>query len=405
MAAESRSSRLFRPGNGIGCEVLESILGSKPTRRLRLTLAALFFGLLKTRPVTGNPFELCGPSAKILVIRQQNQMGDMLLATPCLRALRESLPKSWITLLASHENEAVVRNNPYVNEVLVYDKRAFRRNPLVLVRFIRELRKRGFDVSVVLSTVSLSVTSAVLCLVSAARYRLSYSGKSYGLGFVDRVFHVTVPLVDDGAHQTKLGLRLLEAFGVGTDDLSPIMEPSKEDTEFAQEFMSRSSLQSSSLHAESRGVVVAIHPGAGKAKNRWPAPRFAHIANNFHKKQGIQIVVIGGPSDSEVIGAMLKGLEFAPAVLTEESIGRVAAVMKRLSLLICNDTGVLHVAAAVGCPTLALFGPTDPLRWAPLADCVKTLRASGTEICELKEEAVLALAMELISSKGETRAH
>jgi heptosyltransferase-2 len=368
-------------------------LGSKSPKKLRLVLAALLFRLLKTRKITANPFEVCGSHAKVLVIRQQNQMGDMLLATPCLRALRQSLPQGWITLLASHENEAVVRNNPYVDEVLVYDKRAFRGNPFSFIRFLGSLRKRRFDISAVLSTVSFSVTSSLLCLVSRARYRFGYSGKSEGLGFVDRAFHVTVPLVDKGEHQTKVGLKLLEYFGVTTDDLSPIMVPSEEDKRFAEEFMLKSSLLPGS-------VAVGIHPGAGKIKNRWPASKFARVANELWKNRRAQIVVIGGPSDTEVLGATLRDLEFTPIVLTGESIGRVGAVMKELSLFICNDTGVLHVAAAVGCPTLALFGPTDPLRWAPIADCVRTLRAPSLRIDELREEVVLALAIEMISSKG-----
>jgi len=327
-------------------------------------------------------------------------MGDMLLATPCLRALRQSLPQCWMTLLASHENEAVVRNNPFVNEVLVYDKRAFRRRPLGLIRLLRALRKRDFDISVVFSTVSFSVTSSLLCLASSARYRLGYSGKSYGLGFVDGVFQVTVPLVDESVHQTRLSLKLLEHFGVTTDDLSPVMVPSEDDNKFAAEFVSKSSLQ-----PEGRSVVVAIHPGAGKAKNRWPASRFAAVANRLHSELEAQVVVIGGPSDSEILEAMLKEMEFACSVLAGESIGRVAAVIKKVLLFICNDTGVLHVSAAVGCPTLALFGPTDPLRWAPLTDCVRTLRAPGCRMEELTEEAVFTSAAEMISSKGETRAH
>jgi len=365
-------------------------------RFTRFGLASLFFRLMRTRKISANPFELCGPGARILVIRQQNQMGDMLLATPCLRALRQSVPGSWITLLASHENAAVVLNNPHVNEVLVYDKRVFRKNPIALIRFVQSLRRRNFDISIVLSTVSFSITSAVLCVVSGARYKVSYSGSSYGLGFVDQAFHVSVPLENSGEHQTRLGLKLLEHFDVTSSDLSPIMVPDKQNEQFAEEFMAQSFPGPCG-----KGIVVGIHPGAGKAKNRWPASRFAEIANKLHQVRNASIVVIGGPSDGEVLDALLHDLEFKAAVLTGESIGGVAAVMERLSLLLCNDTGVLHVAAAVGCPTLALFGPTDPSRWAPLGRFVKALRAPGARMDELKKEDVLESAVEMISSRGE----
>lgn len=387
-------------------------LSNKTARKLRLRLAGFLFGLVKTPKVSGNPFELAGENAKILVIRQQNQMGDMLLATPCLRALRQRLPKSSITLLASQENESVVRNNPHLNRVLVYDKRVFRRNPFAFLQLVRELRNGRFDVAVVLSTVSLSVTSAILCLASRARFRIGFSGKGHGLEFMDRAFHFTVPLVDTGEHQSKLGLKLLEASCITTKDLSPIMETSKEEKEFASGFMSKHGLAGSAPGNRSRSVV-AIHPGAGKAKNRWPADRFAAVANELNKR-GIPIIVMGGPSDSEIVTDMLKGLQFSPVLLSGESIGRVAAVMERLSLFICNDTGVLHVAAAVGCHTLALFGPTDPLRWAPLSERVKTLRSPESVMTALEQKIVLGSVLEILSTpeassalstKGETRGY
>ncbi|UCF78033.1 MAG: glycosyltransferase family 9 protein [Candidatus Eiseniibacteriota bacterium] len=319
-------------------------------------------------------------------------MGDMLLATPCLRALRESLPASRITLLASHENEAVVRNNPHVNEVLVYDKRSFRSNPLALSRFLKELRRRDFYICVVLSTVSLSLTSVLLCLLSGARYRLSYSGNSFGMGFVDRAFHVAIPVPHAPLHQTRLGLNLLEHFGISTQDLSPVMRPDEEDELFAERFMSEAGVRAGDS-------LVAIHPGAGKRKNRWSSSGFAGVANGLRDRKGVRVLMMSGPSDEEVLDAVLEQLEFKPVLLSAVSIGRVAAVMKKLSLFVCNDTGVLHVAASVGCPTLALFGPTDPSWWTPMADCVNTLKAPGPGMEGLTQESVLAAAVELISGR------
>ncbi len=370
-------------------------MGRRLERRLRLALASAFFGLLRTKPLDANPLESHSPGTRILVIRQQNQMGDMLLATPCLRALRESLPGSFITLVASHENEAVVRSNPHVDQVLVYDKRRFRSNPLALLGFLRVLRRGRFDVCIVLSTVSSSVTSALLCLVSGARHKIGYSSETFGVGFVDRAFHAAVPMPRTQVHQSRLGLGLLEHFGVSTEDVSPIMRPSDEDDAFAKEFLSRASLKAGA-------PLVGIHPGAGKKKNRWPAARFARVANELHRAHDAQVIVMGGPADKEVLDAMTKELEFRPVVLTGHSIGRIAAVMQKLALFICNDTGVLHVAAAVGCPTLALFGPTDPRWWAPLADGVRTLRAPGLNLDGLSESLVMDSALELLSRGGET---
>ena len=386
----ARQSGVGRPKRGA--------LADKPGRRIRLAFASLLFKLVRARELKGNPFRAPGPKPRVLVVRQQNQMGDMLLATPCLRALRECLPGSWITLVASDENEAVVRNNPHVNEVLVYSKKKFRANPLALFGFLWALGNRRFDVAVMLSTVSLSVTSALLCILSGAKFRVTYSGESFSMGFVDRAFHFAIPIDDAAVHQTRLGLGLLEYFKITTPDLSPIMVPSEDDDRFARELVSGLRPAGGAPSA-----LVAIHPGAGKKKNRWPASRFADLARALSAKDGAKTLVIAGPSDSEVLEEMLATLDPKPALLTGETIGRVAAVMKRLDLLVCNDTGVLHVAAAVGCPTLALFGPTDPERWAPLSKSVRTLRAPGQDLSRLDQTDVIAAAMEMLSSKGAAR--
>jgi heptosyltransferase-2 len=368
-------------------------------RKARMALASLPFRLVRARELRGNPFRAPGPRVRVLVVRQQNQMGDMLLATPCLRALRECLPKSWITLVASDENEAVVRNNPYVDEVLVYSKKKFRANPLALFAFVWALNNRRFDVAVMLSTVSLSVTSALLCILSGARFRVTYSGESFGVGFVDGAFHFSFPIEDAAMHQTRLGLQLLEYFKITTHDLSPIMVPSEDDEKFAREFTSDLRPEAGTPPA-----LVAIHPGAGKKKNRWPASRFAELARALGATHGAKILVMAGPSDAGVLEEMLANLDPRPVLLTGEPIGRVAAVMKRLDLLVCNDTGVLHVAASVGCPTLALFGPTDPARWAPLSKSVRTLRAPDGDLSRLDEEEVIPVTLEMLSSRGAAHA-
>jgi len=286
-----------------------------------------------------------------------------------------------------------------VNEAVVFSRKAFRLNPLALLGFIWALNGKRFDVAVMLSTPTMSLTSALLCVWSGARFRVAYSGESFGMGFVDGAFHFSFPIEDAAAHQTRLNLQLLEYFKITTQDLSPIMVPSADDEEFARELDSR--LRPAST-APSR--LVAIHPGAGREENRWPAARFAELARVLGASDGMKILVVAGPSDVEVADEMLASLDPKPTLLTGETVGRVAGVMKRLDLFVCNDTDMLYVAAAVGCPTLGLFGPTDPARWAPLSKAVRTLRAPGEDMGRLDQKEVTAAALGMLSSKGAARA-
>ena len=147
------------------------------------TLARLFSLFLRTVPLTPVQFE-AETIERLLVIRQQNQMGDMLCAVPALRGLRKRFPGARISLVAAAINSEVMRGNPWIDEVLVYDKRRQMRNPFHLPVFIAGLRRRRFDAALVLNTVSFSVTSMMLSAASGARLRIGCSGAAFGAGRV-----------------------------------------------------------------------------------------------------------------------------------------------------------------------------------------------------------------------------
>src|SRR5205823_15106747 len=122
------------------------------------------------------------------------------------------------------------------------------------------------------------------------------------------------------------------------------------------------------LERETPGAALRIgfHPGAGKLANRWPAERFAMVADRLSEEFGATAVVTCGPMDADPVREMTERLRAPHVVLRGHPIRGVAAVLQRLDLVITNDTGILHVAAGVGTPVLSLFGPTDPAQWAPI---------------------------------------
>jgi ADP-heptose:LPS heptosyltransferase len=114
-----------------------------------------------------------------------------------------------------------------------------------------------------------------------------------------------------------------------------------------------------------REIVVGFHPGAAKIPNRWDALCFAEIANRCAEIYGAFIVITAGPDDDEPLREMTLNMPNACLVMHNEAIRDVAAVIANCDLYLTNDTGMMHVSAGVGTPTLSLFGPTDPLQWAP----------------------------------------
>lgn len=120
--------------------------------------------------------------------------------------------------------------------------------------------------------------------------------------------------------------------------------------------------------------VVAVHPGSGGRRKCWPAERFARVAEALGA-EGIGVALVQGPADGEIVADVLKALGGAPPpVVSDLPVRDLAALLSLCATYLGNDSGVTHLAAAVGTPTVALFGPTDPAVWGPRGERVTILR-------------------------------
>jgi len=338
----------------------------KLERSVKRMFIRLLSGLIETEKV-GREELLAAPKRRILVIRQHHQMGDMLLAVPAFRALKEAFPGVKTGVVASRLNCGVLANNPYVDEVFVYDKK----NPLGHVRLVRRLRAERFDLVVVLHTSSFSFTSVLLACFSGAKFRIGSTSQPFGHALSKAFFHFELPLPPrealDGMSETEHNLYPLAALGIHTDDLSPLFVPSAADSAWAEEVAAE--------FRKEECILLAVHPGAGKKENIWGAARFAEVAERIGKLAKARVLLIEGPRDREEAEEFARRCSLDIRLVRNEPIGRVAALLELSDLVLCNDTGVMHLAAAAGAETLAVFGPTDPVRWAPRCGNLHFVRA------------------------------
>ena len=329
---------------------------------------------------------------EILVIRQHNQMGDMLLAVPAFRGLRKRFPNARITLLAASINTDVMMNNPYVDEVLTYAKERNRRNPLRLIRFLRSIRSRRFDLVIVLNTVSFSVTSMLIAAVSGARVRVGSSSRKFGTDLTARFYDLELPLPEEeellGMHESEHNIFPLRAMGVTETRLESVLVPSERERAEAKR------LATAAFGKDSPFIV--LHPGAGKRQNIWPPERFAELLRRLRGMREMGVVAVRGPVDGEAFDAFLGMSSGVNLVLASPSVGLLGAVMERAALTLCNDTGIMHIAGAVGADCCALFGPTDPSRWKPVNENVVAVRASDGQIESVSGEDALEGAVRLL---------
>lgn len=338
-----------------------------------------------------------GDVKKILIVRQHNQLGDMLCAVPLLRAIRQRFRNAKITLITSPVNYEVVKDNPFVDEVLNFDKVKFFISPSKIFEFVRKL-KSGFDIAIVPVTVSISTTSNLLAYFSNARVRIgpaSLDGKENPTAFL---FNYQVDLdwrSEEKKHQTERNLDIVRPFGIDTDDLSYVIPYFDEDREFAEKILS--------IGGDFK-FVIGYHPGAGKVKNRWSADNFAELALKLANKFNAFTLITAGPMDDEPVEKMKKQIDgkIEYLILRNERISRIVAVIDKIDLFITNDTGIMHVAGATSTPVISLFGSTNPYQWSPLNKDKFFIWSRTGDINDIKIEEVYKLAVEILSRKSKS---
>jgi ADP-heptose:LPS heptosyltransferase len=346
----------------------------KMERSGKRLLIKLVCGVVRTdkRPVEDI---LTNPPGKVLIVRQHHQMGDMLVAVPAFRAIKETWDGVEIGVVASTVNREVLLNSPYVDTVVAYNNR----DPVSLIRLLRTVRRKRYDMVIVLHTISFSFTSALLGLLSRARIRVGSTSQPFGNPLSGAFYHVELPLPPleerERMNEAEHNLYPLRTLGIDTANLCPEFVPTEDNEKWAVAFL-----------ADNTGgdrPAIVVHPGAGKMENIWAAENFAAVVSRLADERPLDVLVLEGPRDAETVARFARAVGVPCAVISARPIGDVAAVLRRAALVLCNDTGIMHVSTAVGAKTLALFGPTDPVRWSPPCPNLHTIRAEGGNLSHL----------------------
>jgi len=339
-----------------------------PYRNFKRGLSSLMARLSRRPPLTAAQLLALKPR-RILIVRQHNQMGDMVCATPALRAIRETWPEAELALVTAPVNVEVVRHNPHLDEVVTFDRRMWQ-HPVLMFGFLRWLRNYQAEVAFVLGSVSFSVTSAGIALASGARYVVGGDSAPFGWDVSRHAFSLEMPSEPvQVTHTVEHNLAPLRALGITTSDTATVVVPSPGEIAEARRILDE---------LELRPGFWAVHPGAGKKQNIWPAAGFAEMIGRA-LAAGHRVLVLHGPADARPLAELtaLLGPGTAARLAPPCPVGVGAALLQLADRFLCNDTGVMHMAGALRVPTVALFGPTDPVLWKPPADEVVVVRSPG----------------------------
>lgn len=303
---------------------------------------------------------------RVLIIRQQDQLGDFLLSTPAIRAVRNRFPAAHIGIVVKDYFAGTMLNSPFVDERLVFCRKGRDWTAGKFLSLWKRLYKK-WDFAIVLSSESHSLTSDLLALLSGARWILGSARSPYGGCRRNFMYNLLAPDSAPSSHQSARNLDIVRIIGAGSDGLHESIHVTAGEKDAIL-------LRFPELYGGTR-QVVGFHIGANKKENRWPLARFAELREMLHRAGLKGPVVFWGPAEKNL------GLEFLrlvkrPVHAVEPVDLREQAVHFALcDAVVCNDTGVMHLCASVGTPLVAVFGPTDPEFWKPAGGSFIALRS------------------------------
>ncbi|MDY6904690.1 MAG: glycosyltransferase family 9 protein [Thermodesulfobacteriota bacterium] len=294
----------------------------------------------------------------VLVI-QIGDIGDVVLSLPVLRAIKENLPGVSVIYAVRAKAASLAEACQWADNVVAID--TTKRNVAGAIKyqmdFFNNLRSHRIDLAIDLR---MDPRGAVLALLSGARQRIGFFAEN-GRLWRNRMFtHLWNPRPIPGQHMIEYLVRLPGAFGLKAADLAPRIQPSDQHKQQATALLEETGISEAS-------PLLAIQPFSLWRYKEWGGDKYIDLIRHFTAKDKIQVIVLGSPEEAARAGLIVEqtAQRRVHSLAGKTSIGLLPAILERCDLSIGGDSAGLHIAAAVGTPTIAIFGPSAPHVWAP----------------------------------------
>ena len=297
---------------------------------------------------------------KILIIRTDG-IGDLLNSTPAIALLRKNYPTAEITVLARPLNAPILIGNPDVDKVLVFDRHGEHHQLSKKLRFFQDLRHERFQLAVAMQTASFPHLTTFL---SGATYRLG----RYQKRFKSTLTHSWKGTYKKGeTHEVDRNLELVSLICQGGGTRKLVFNISSEEKEEAQNLLA-------SWNIDRDTYIIGIHPGGSSFDKRWPEKQYAELADRLLKNYNATVLILCGPDELELAQNIQATMQSESIVYAPKTIRELGALLSSCNLVVCNDSGPMHIAAALDVPTVAIFGPTDHVAWHPMSENASIVR-------------------------------
>ena len=300
---------------------------------------------------------------KRLLIRSTNWIGDAVMTTPAVRAIRRHFPAARISLLAKPWVAPVFAHSPHVDEIVVYDANGRHRGAMGTIRLARDLRRQRFDAAIFLQN---AIEAALIAFLAGIPVRIGFDTDARRL-LLTHAVRCTRAIKN--IHQTGYYLEILRGVGVVAGDRALELNLGDHDRDQARQILTGHGVDPAAR-------IVGLNPSAtfGPAK-QWFPERYAALGDRLWDEWGATVLIFGGPADRE-LGENIRRMMRGPAIdlSGRTSLGQAMALIDRCHAFVTNDSGLMHVAAALNTPLVAIFGSTNSTTTSPYSDTSRVVR-------------------------------
>jgi ADP-heptose:LPS heptosyltransferase len=284
---------------------------------------------------------------KILVI-QLGPFGDALLTTSYFETLKSRLAGARIHYLVKEPYGKIIRDHPAIDEIILIPRRAGIGYAIERLRTVKRIRSRGYDLVIDQQNMP---SSQQLTFLSGAPYRLGY--RDARLSWAYNLKAGRGPL----RYSASRKFDILGPLGIEERPYRLLFSIPEQAQEHVDRWLENTPF--------GPGEAICVSPGSPVLHKRWSPDGFAGLVDLIQSRTGCRVILLWGPDEREDVNAVASRMETAPLVAPPTDLYQAAALLRRCRLLVCNDGGLNHIAVTTGTPTLAIFGPTDPVAWSP----------------------------------------
>lgn len=345
------------------------------------------------QPLTLTPLPLRGrglaEGIRILVTRT-DRLGDLVLSTPVFSSLRKAFPRAWIACLTFLENREVLEGNPFLDEVILYDKKGSEKGILGNLIFAFELARKKFDL-----VIHLHATNRVHLAGWLARIpvRIGWRRKCAWA-----LTHSYEDVKKEGRkHEAEYNFDLLKPLGITAPSTFETFFPLSTESHLSFEMLAKH------LSLTQDKPWVVLNPSASCPSKLWPPERFGYLADKISEKYDCRFIAIGRQTDRPQVERLRSRTSVPIYDLSGRlNIGMLGVLLKNAALLVSNDSGPVHIASAVGAPVISIFGRKQPglspTRWGPLSgDSRVVWKDVGCEECLAHKCQIHFLCLDAVS--------